>query len=608
MKSPLFTRPPKASAVPWTAFAISLADAVLVFVPWLALILVSEFAGHVNGVAALAILSASALAARYWFAGGDNPEGRKSAEIFSISAMLLLVFGAAWLASVQMTALLFLFAFATWLALSLRSYWNGLSTAMDAHGLTLDNKISGTLARFLKSVSLISPDRPWVLARHRAQERVLFDAACLIPAFGAVLIWPQAPHVLAVILFALAASTIWGQLDRLASLFQGEALTRAASSDSNLEYSAEANADFTSVSLTGLSNKTVRDFNSEIMGGLCLAMVGSGGSGKTQFLRDLASGRLYGSLTFRSTSPVAPKTLEQLFGYCAPNADWVEGSIESVLSHGTHDHGKAYRILASLDPFGEVFADIDGFNQNLTSVTPLQSKLLSLAKCLSSHAPILILNGPEMHLDQVSRAAFLACALKAKIDGKVLLVATEDDMIMSMSDELVMLDRGEIADRGPMYEVRKRHRDKFLRASFLPTVEDAYRLALWLENIMPSDVDHMLAQRVIKTAEELLLQTPRDAFASQNAIIFDTKLGAHECFLTMLDRGDVLGLDATEAGQDAEHDFYLRVLPNARLLADSFGETQRHGYRQISMVFRRRDEVRVSDDVGHANTPLSATA
>ena len=596
-------------AMDWfVTIAFALANIVLTFLPWVGLILLPEALRTPSTLIAIAISVVAAFGTRLWFASVQFPvQPNWLRAIGSLLPCLLIV---AFTASVSlaMASVLFVFSFAAWSIFWLRGYL-ALRGARDTASAALtDMQLTGALERVFQRVSLGWSFQPLETFAQKTRWGVLFDMACFVPAVATILLWPQSASLVAAIILVLAAVTLWSHLDVLASLLHDQALARRDAQSYALSYTSHSMMEFGSVTFEELSNKTVRNFSADVIGGLCLAFVGAGGSGKTEFLRDLASGALTGRVTFNSRNSVAPKDLSELFEYCPAEGIWPPGSINNALFDSGPRKDKAASIVRALDPFGDVLPSSMDPDITRVFVTPLQAKMIGLAQCLSSDAPILVITNPEMHLDQVSKAAFISVALRAKLDGKILIIATEDDMLMSIADELVMLDQGEVIDRGPMAEVRERHRDKFLRATFKPTAEDAYRLSLWLQSIMPSDVGEELSSRVIGCAEELLLQAPRDGFAINKPVIFDTKLGAQTCQLTMLDWGDLIGFQHPSAPNDEGIELFTRVLPITRRLADHVGESQRHGYRQISTVFKAQTHslVSESEDQGQFGKRISA--
>ncbi|MEM9715749.1 MAG: hypothetical protein AAF826_04455 [Pseudomonadota bacterium] len=421
--------------------------------------------------------------------------------------------------------------------------------------------------------------------RMRMREALLTDTAAVLVACLVVVVWPASPAYSALIVLALAALSIWGHVNRLSWAFLDLRRPEATHQQANLQVS-QTKGEFGLLHLDGISHPPVKEFSAELFNGLCLMLVGPSGSGKSELLRGNITGGADGKVSYTSTSEAE---VDQIFAYAPSDAYWLPNSIDGYLRSNNADLALAHRMLQELDPFDEAFGEVDAYGRERFEVTNVQSKMISLVRCFASTSPVLVFDAPENHLDQTARAAFVNLALEAKLSGKILLIATEDDRFMSLADELVKLEKGIITDRGPMAEVRERHRDRFLRAMFHPTVQDAFRLTLWLETLMPEDMPQDLAERVKYAAEELLLRAPRDHFIMGVPVYFDVKLGSQTCIVTLRDRGDPIGLDHIQ-NQRASADLLPRgvsahTLLSVANLADHIGETQFEGYRHVTAVF-----------------------
>jgi ABC-type bacteriocin/lantibiotic exporter with double-glycine peptidase domain len=336
------------------------------------------------------------------------------------------------------------------------------------------------------------------------------------------------------------------------------------------------------LSITEIEDFGFAPFSADLFQGLCLALIGPSGSGKSKILRAISTGQFYegkisycgknwgrnhGKLSSLSYSAVPPITLQ---GTVVENVTCFDPKATAL---------PAIELLRKLDPFEDVFRDKDFINEPVDENNAAQSQIVSLARSFWLGSEILVLDQPETYLDKASRSALMALILRAKTEGKIVILATDDDYLMGVADEVVKLERGEVTDRGPMEEVLKRHHQRWVRVSFLPNKREAFRLSLWLEAQFPRGMNEALKTRVKQAAQDMLFFAPRDQSIGHNEeILFDVRMSPTEVFITMHDRGDVL---SAEHMSDDENMEYERVISQA----DGFEQTLREGYRQLAVRF-----------------------
>jgi len=330
-------------------------------------------------------------------------------------------------------------------------------------------------------------------------------------------------------------------------------------------------------------------FSAELFQGLCLTLIGPSGSGKSKILRSIAIGQFFeGKIVYRGTNwgrnhgrlkyaSYAPSKPVTLLGSVVENVTCFDPTARPL---------PAIELLRKLDPFEDVFGDKDFLNEAVDTANAAQSQIVSLARAFWLQSEIIILDKPETYIDKASKSALVALILKAKTEGKIVILSTDDEYLMSVADEVVKLERGEVADRGPMGEVLERFHQRWVRVSFLPTKREAFRLSLWLEAQFPRGMSEELKSRVKQAAQDMLFFAPRDQSMGDNEeILFDVRMNPNEVFITMHDRGDVLSNEQLSSDERAEYD---RVISQS----DGFDQTLREGYRQLAVRFSKdRDEV-----------------
>ncbi len=354
------------------------------------------------------------------------------------------------------------------------------------------------------------------------------------------------------------------------------------------------------LSIDGLKADGFSPISADVFSGLCLTFIGPSGCGKSRILKAIATNDFEaGKVEFggKRLDRLAQGT--RVIGYVPPSPINLPGTfVENVTGFNPQaDTLSALELLMQLDPYEDVFRDDDLLNERLENNFSAQGQLVSIARALHMDPSILIIDSPELFLDKASKSALLALILKAKTEGKIVLLATDDDYLMSAADEVIKLDRGIITDRGPMDEVLERHHERWVRVSFKPNKRDAFRLGLWLDAQLGYRFDKNFHERVKLAVSDLLFLAPRDSFGGrdENSII-DLKVGLSEVIVTLHDRGELLeAVDANTQDSDISSMEVLRLLSNT----DQFQQKLKEGYRQITVRFcTERPEITVDAAVG----------
>jgi ABC-type protease/lipase transport system fused ATPase/permease subunit len=345
------------------------------------------------------------------------------------------------------------------------------------------------------------------------------------------------------------------------------------------------------LSIQAIKEEGFAVFSGDVFPGLCLAFIGPSGCGKSRILKSIATGQFKtGCIEFGDGKMVGNRLDPQLIGYVPSSPINLPGSfVENVTRFNPQsDELAALEIIMQLDPYEDVFRDEDLLNDQLENNFSAQGQIISIARAFHMSPAILIFDAPELFLDKASKAALLALILKAKTEGKVVLLATDDDYLMSAADEVVKLDRGVITDRGPVDVVLARHHERWVRGSFKPTKRDAFRLGLWLDAQLSINLPSGFRERVKLAASDLLFLAPRDSFGEQEEnSIFDLKVGVNSVTISLHDKGELLEVEATTGQSETLDNIEVaRILSNA----DSFEQKLKAGYRCITIRFQSLQE------------------
>lgn len=368
-----------------------------------------------------------------------------------------------------------------------------------------------------------------------------------------------------------------------------EQLEKILSRRKNASYKPESKMGLSGMlSIEALKSEGFSPLSADVFPGLCLAFIGPSGCGKSRLLQSIATGEFQtGRIEFGGEKLDAFATGTCAVGYVSSNPINLPGSyIDNVTGFNPQSNAvSALELIMELDPYEDVFRDEDIVSGNLKNNFSAQGQIISIARAIYMDPSILILDTPEIYLDKASKASLLALILKAKTEGKIVLLATDDDYLMTAADEVIKLDRGVVTDRGPVEEVLKRHHERWVRVSFKPTKRDSFRLGLWLDAQLGPNMPNEFRERIKLAANDLLFLAPRNSFGErEDNSIFDLKVGLDTVTISLHDKGELLEISDNKF--EKETPIFVEV---SRIIsnADHFQQKLKEGYRQITIQFLR---------------------
>jgi ATP-binding cassette, subfamily B, bacterial len=215
--------------------------------------------------------------------------------------------------------------------------------------------------------------------------------------------------------------------------------------------------DGVSFSYPGAEHPALQDVSLEAKPGETIAIVGPSGAGKSTLTRLL--GRFYdpteGVVRFDGTD-VREATIESVrenVSMLLQEALLMRGTIRENIQMGRPD-AKDPEVVAAARAAGA-----DGFIRELPEgyetdvgdrgrrLSGGQRQRIAIARALIADAPVLVLDEPSTGLDAKARAD-LADPLKRLMSGRTTIVISHDLITTRDADEIVVLDRGRIAERG----------------------------------------------------------------------------------------------------------------------------------------------------------------
>ncbi|PAZ09428.1 ABC transporter [Streptomyces sp. SA15] len=193
-----------------------------------------------------------------------------------------------------------------------------------------------------------------------------------------------------------------------------------------------------------------------------IAVVGLSGSGKTTLAQVLLRflDAEAGSYTLGGVAAHAldGDDVRKLVGLCAQDAHLFDSSVRENLllakKDATEDELRAALVRARLLDWADGLPDgLDTLvGEHGERLSGGQRQRLALARALLADFPVLVLDEPAEHLD-LPTADALTADLLAATEGRTTLLITHRLVGLEAVDEVVVLDEGRVAQRGPYTEL-----------------------------------------------------------------------------------------------------------------------------------------------------------
>lgn len=214
--------------------------------------------------------------------------------------------------------------------------------------------------------------------------------------------------------------------------------------DAWLSYSADSPPAISGVSL-------------DLRPGRRVALVGPNGAGKSTIaaallrFRDLDSGSI--TVNGRDLTAFRGDDARTMIGGCPQDPHLFDASIEQNLrvADPSASDANLTAVLGQVGLADWVKSLPDGLSTQVgpggVAVSGGQRQRIALARALLADPAVLILDEPTAHLDPASRASVMADVLAAT-SGRCALLITHDLNGLDQVDEIVVMDRGRVAERG----------------------------------------------------------------------------------------------------------------------------------------------------------------
>lgn len=200
-----------------------------------------------------------------------------------------------------------------------------------------------------------------------------------------------------------------------------------------------------------------------------VGIIGAVGSGKTTLERLLLN--IYrpesGSVQIDSTDvrQIDPGDLRRSIGVVQQSPQLFYGSVRENITMGNHtipDDAvlEAADLAGVMEFLGESQRGLDTqVGERGEALSGGQRQAVAIARALLYNPPILVLDEPTAAMDPTSENR-LCEKLETICDGKTVLLITHKASVLSLVDELMLLDKGHLVDKGPREDIIKKLQER----------------------------------------------------------------------------------------------------------------------------------------------------
>nr|XP_027193620.1 ABC transporter B family member 6-like [Dermatophagoides pteronyssinus] len=215
----------------------------------------------------------------------------------------------------------------------------------------------------------------------------------------------------------------------------------------------------------GSTDYVIKNFNLFIPGKAKIGITGTNGAGKTSLLKLLM--RLYNAekgeilVCGQNISDVSINSLRSKIAVIPQQAYLFNGSLRENLLFGNNEaaitDNDIDKVVNSLE-LQSLVKKIGGYNaiieENGSNLSGGEKQLLSIIRCALKNPSIVLIDEVTTFLDKINENKVLE-VVKKFCEDKTMIVVTHEPYLLKDLDEVIILDKGLIVERGSFDELEK---------------------------------------------------------------------------------------------------------------------------------------------------------
>ncbi len=220
------------------------------------------------------------------------------------------------------------------------------------------------------------------------------------------------------------------------------------------------------LSISIAQQTVLHNIHLQLGAGQITTVMGASGSGKSTLIRALArvcsSAQQTGEILYNGVAlpAIEPADWAAQLGYLPQDLALLEGSIADNIARfqpaGADKASYASDVIAAAKAAGihdSILRLPLGYDTQLSHSNPVlsggQRQLLALARAIYQQPSLLLLDEPNSHLDEHGESHLINCLLNLKQQGKNIVLVSHRSSLLRITDQLLILHKGEIQHCGP---------------------------------------------------------------------------------------------------------------------------------------------------------------
>lgn len=254
----------------------------------------------------------------------------------------------------------------------------------------------------------------------------------------------------------------------------------------------------------------VKDVSFEFHNGKCIALIGPNGAGKTTILRTLAGLLKPSAGTIRFSGMRENDDIRKYIGYLPQYPvfyTWMTG-MEFMIYSGRLSYLSEAEAKKRAETLLEKVGMIDAKNRKIGKYSGGMKQRLGIAQAIIHKPKLLMLDEPVSSLDPIGRREVLTLMKELKKEMTILFSTHILSDAEEVSDELLLLNKGEIVENGSMMELRKKYQTSIIKLEFQGDLakyqEHINALASVANSSIERDVLQVSVSDIAKARQEIL--------------------------------------------------------------------------------------------------------